>query len=38
MYLMVKEASKYDISVILGHGGDELLAGYWIITIITSTT
>ena len=30
MYLMVKETSKYDISVILtGHGGDELLAGYW---------
>jgi asparagine synthase (glutamine-hydrolysing) len=30
MYLMVKETSKYDISVMLtGHGGDELLAGYW---------
>jgi len=30
MYLMVKETSKYDITVMLtGHGGDELLAGYW---------
>lgn len=30
MYLMTKETAKSDITVILtGHGGDELLAGYW---------
>ena len=30
LYLIVKEIKKYNVPVVLnGHGGDELLAGYW---------
>src|SRR5262249_30599092 len=30
MYLMIKELSKANVPVVLtGHGGDELLGGYW---------